>query len=128
MAAVPITLVGMATDESGASHNITFVGMASLTGLSVGGGPARPPLGFWGGRPPEYPDIGGPGPQPPTGGGEHPSHPIELPPPQIPPPEGPPDENGFIKPPPQDGGWAYHSEYGWGMYPAPGQPTPKSGA
>jgi hypothetical protein len=48
--------------------------------------PGGPPLGFWGGRPPEYVDIGGPGPQP------HPEHPIVLPPESIPPdvevPEG----------------------------------------
>jgi len=33
-----------------------------------------PPLGIWGGRPPAYVDIGGPGPQP------KPEHPIVLPP------------------------------------------------
>src|SRR4029077_20293448 len=48
------------------------------------GGP--PPLGIWGGRPPAYVDIGGPGPQP------KPEHPIVLPP-GLPPsvPEGPID-------------------------------------
>jgi hypothetical protein len=45
-----------------------------------------PPLGIWGGRPPAYVDIGGPGPQP------KPEHPIVLPP-NLPPsvPEGPID-------------------------------------
>jgi hypothetical protein len=39
--------------------------------------PGGPPLGTWGGRPPNYVDIGGPGPQPPAGA--HPSHPIWRP-------------------------------------------------
>ena len=42
----------------------------------------QPPLGIWGGKPPEYVDIGGPAPQP------KPEHPIVLPPdlpPEIPP-------------------------------------------
>jgi hypothetical protein len=49
---------------------------------------SKPPLGIWGGRPPEYVDIGGPGPQP------HPEHPIVLPPdlpPTIPPEGGQPE-------------------------------------
>jgi hypothetical protein len=47
----------------------------------------QPPLGFWGGRPPNYVDIGGPGPQP------RPEHPIYFPPPGQPPLGiwGPPD-------------------------------------
>lgn len=63
MAAVPITLVGVSTDDSGQARNVTFVGMASITGLGVGGGPMPP------GRPPGtiWPD---PGPLP------HPEHPI----------------------------------------------------
>jgi hypothetical protein len=39
--------------------------------------PGGPPPGIWGG-PPLYPDIGGPGPQPPSGA--HPSQPIYWPP------------------------------------------------
>jgi hypothetical protein len=39
-----------------------------------------PPLDIWGGVPPTYPDIGGPGAQP------GPEHPIVLPPGEIPPP------------------------------------------
>lgn len=49
--------------------------------------PGGPPPGIWGGRPPEYVDIGGPGPQPPPGYPTHPwvppygpSHPIYYPP------------------------------------------------
>jgi hypothetical protein len=40
--------------------------------------PPVPPLGIWGGPIDPYPDIGGPGPQPPAGA--HPSHPIVIPP------------------------------------------------
>jgi hypothetical protein len=36
------------------------------------GSPGQPPLGFWGGRPPNYVDIGGPGPQPPGSPGQPP--------------------------------------------------------
>jgi hypothetical protein len=39
--------------------------------------PGGPPLGIWGGVAPPYVDIGGPGPQPPSGA--HPSHPIWRP-------------------------------------------------
>ena len=89
MAAVPITIVGTLTSgaKDGGSEQVTLVGIASLTGLEVGGGPmpGGPPLGFWGGRPPEYVDIGGPGPQP------HPEHPIVLPP-DLPPTLPPPDD------------------------------------
>jgi hypothetical protein len=41
------------------------------------GQPGGPPLGTWGGVAPPYPDIGLPGPQPPSGA--HPSHPIWRP-------------------------------------------------
>lgn len=40
--------------------------------------PGTPPLGIWGGRPPNYVDIGGPGPQPGRPG--RPTHPIYYPP------------------------------------------------
>jgi hypothetical protein len=101
--------------------------------------PGGPPPGIWGGAPP-YPDIGGPGPQP------HPEHPIVLPPvepggppvqiwpspghPAHPivlpdPPPNPPDEDGFVKPPPTGGGWAYHEDYGWLFQPAGQASSPK---
>jgi hypothetical protein len=140
-----VTIVGIETRSDGTSENVTIVGMASLTGLGVGGGPVKPPLGIWGGKPPEYVDIGGPAPQPkpehpivlpPPNGGPppeiwpspgHPSHPIVLPPiDNLPPPGGQPDDDGFVKPPPADGGWAYHQEYGWGLYPKPGEAGPKA--
>jgi hypothetical protein len=71
---------------------VTFVGYMHYTDVGVGGGPMPggpfpshpiapggpvPPLGTWGGRPPNYVDIGLPGPQP------HPEHPIVIPPDAI---------------------------------------------
>lgn len=58
---------------------VTFVGEVFYSDRGVGGGPmpGGPPLGIWGGRPPAYVDIGGPGPQP------GPSHPIVIPPDAI---------------------------------------------
>jgi hypothetical protein len=44
--------------------------------------PGGAPPGIWGGTPPNYVDIGGPGPQP------HPEHPIVLPPGTEKPPPG----------------------------------------
>jgi hypothetical protein len=52
---------------------------------------SEPPLGIWGGRPPNYVDIGGPGPQPPQGGGQPPGYwgggnvPMPTPPIHLPP-------------------------------------------
>jgi hypothetical protein len=104
MAAVPITIVGIQTDDNG-SRNVTISGMASLTGLGVGGGPAEPPPGIWpspghpahpiapGGPPPGvWPWPGRPAHPiapggPPPGiwpGPGAPAHPIVLPPDLIP--------------------------------------------
>jgi hypothetical protein len=138
MADVPVTLNGVLYDLYGrTTQRVVFIGDASYTGLGVGGGPmpGGPPLGIWGGRPPPYVDIGGPGPQP------HPEHPIVLPPvdPGGPPvqiwpspghpahpivlPPPPPEGN---KPPPPDGGWGYSSEYGWGYFPMGQSAGPKA--
>src|SRR5580765_5122931 len=79
MAAVPVTLIGIFTFADGHSVNGTFNGVASLSGLSVGGGPAEPPPGY-----PAHPIAPG-GPPPgiwPSPG--HPAHPIA--------PGGPPPE------------------------------------
>lgn len=55
--------------------------LALITPLGSGGHPdqglPQPPLGIWGGAPPNYVDIGGPGPQPGPG---RPTHPIYNPP------------------------------------------------
>jgi len=135
MAAVEVTLDGMAYDKlARTSRPVVFIGQAFLTGVGVGGGPmpggggpVDPGYGY-----PERPVDPGygypirpvdPGYGVPVGGRPHPEHPIVLPP--DPPPTGPADDNGFIKPPPSDGGWAYHETYGWGMYPKPGSAGPK---
>jgi hypothetical protein len=115
MAAVPITIVGTLTGKAtkegdvSATEQVVIQGIASLTGVEVGGGPmpGGPPLGFWGGRPPEYVDIMPPIPQPPP-----------------PYPDAPPD---VVKPPPEGGGWGYDPAYGWFYVPSAGGPTPKRG-
>ena len=135
MAAIQITIIGTITGKAtkegdvSATEQVTIHGLASLTGLEVGGGPAQPPLGFWGGRPPEYVDIGGPGPQPPKPplgfwGGRPPEY-VDIggPAPQPPMPTEPPVEG--TKPPPPGGGWGYSPEYGWGYFPKPSEPGPK---
>lgn len=93
MAEVPVTLSGVLFDKTNRTQQlVTFMGLASLTGVGVGGGPIippdegqKPPLGFWG--PPDMPPGfwgGGMGPgvkpQP------HPEHPIVIPPGQVPQP------------------------------------------
>ena len=104
MTAVPITIIGTLTGKDG-SENVTLVGMASLTGLGVGGGPIepKPPVGIWPG--PGDPDFPGGG-KPPTiwPSPGHPAHPIYLPPGIWPnPPEGqaPIPEHPIVIPPPE---------------------------
>ncbi len=108
MAAIPITIVGTLTGkatkegDTSATEQVVIQGIASLTGLEVGGGPmpggppvgiwpspghpahpiapGGPPLGFWGG-------VAGPGVEhpiyipitPPPDSGLSPEHPIYLP-------------------------------------------------
>ena len=43
MAAVPVTIEGILTLDTGAEQNVTLAGNLSLTGLSIGGGPIIPP-------------------------------------------------------------------------------------
>ena len=117
MAAVPITIVGTLTGKAtkegdvSATEQVTIHGLASITGLEVGGGPAKPPLGFWGGVAPPYVDIGFPGPQP------HPEHPIVLPP-DLPPTLPPPDER------PIDWKVAWTPVTGWVVIGVPTGPHP----
>lgn len=136
MAAVPITIVGIETRDDGSTCSVTIVGVASLTGLGVGGGPAQPPLGMWGPSDPRptNPIAGwnpgtGTWPTPPTGSGGGPVDPGYSPPwaqvPTEPPPTGEAGEDGFLKPPPEDGGWGYHEEYGWLYSPGADKATPK---
>jgi hypothetical protein len=133
MPAVPITLVGISTDDTGQARSVTFVGMASITGLQVGGGPmpgGKPPV-ISGGPIDPYPDAGLPMPQPPrppviSGGPIDPYPDAGLPLPQ-PPNGGQPPEGGADKPPPDGGGWGYWSEYGWGYFPKATEAGPKGG-
>lgn len=118
MAAIPVTIIGVLTDKEG-SQNVTLAGMASLTGLEVGGGPGdyypAHPIAP-GGKPPSiWPSPGHPahpiapgGPPPsiwPSPG--HPAHPIVIPPEIWPdPPEGqaPHPEHPIVIPiPPPEG-------------------------
>lgn len=88
MASVPITIIGSLTDKDG-SQNVTLTGMASITGLEVGGGPiVGGPPSIWPGRP-EHPIA--PGGEPPSiwPSPGRPAHPIVIPPTIWPnPPEG----------------------------------------
>jgi len=47
-------------------------------------------------------------------------------PPVDPPPGGTPDNGGFLKPPPPEGGWGYHQDYGWVYAPGTGGAGPKA--
>jgi hypothetical protein len=148
MAAVPITISGVLCDKYGRTiQPVTIVGEATLTGLGVGGGPIVPPGQpggpdhIWGPTDPfPTPPIanvpGAPGYRPP---GDHiwgptdprPTPPIAnvpgLPPMPDEPPAGSADEDGFIKPPPDGGGWAYHEDYGWMYSPGASAGQPHSG-
>ena len=124
-----------------ASVPVTIIGHLSFTDVGVGGGPMpggpRPehpiapggpgggqPPGTWGGVPPNYIDIGGPGPQPHPDQGlpPGPAHPIVIPPTQ---PGQPPlviwggGNEPFPTPPiqPPPGGWG-----GGGQEPPTGGP------
>lgn len=54
-----------------------------------------------------------------------PAHPIVIPPPPDMTPDVPTSPGG-IKPPPAQGGWGFHPIYGWGYFPGPGEPGPKT--
>jgi hypothetical protein len=70
MAAIPVTFSGLLFDKKNKTQqNVTFIGLASITGLGIGGGPILPPdvppdqippdLGFWqdpGGYNPDNPN------------------------------------------------------------------------
>jgi len=138
MAAVPVTLIGAVTYDNGTVQNVTFQGVAALSGLGVGGGPAEPPPGIWGGgnQPFPTPPIHlGPGgePRPPTiwppviGGG--PIYPTEPPPhvdntlPPVPPdpPQTPPGTR-----PPEGWSWCFVGSEWLLIYnpPGGGKPSP----
>lgn len=99
MAAAEVTITGLLYDKlARTTQNVVLIGEASLTGLSIGGGPIIPPPPEI--KPPRPPtDIW---PNPPEGQAPIPSHPIALPgdpwwpptqpvdPPSLPPPGSPP--------------------------------------
>ena len=123
MAAVEVTISGVLYDKLNRTvQNVVLIGEASLTGLGVGGGPIIPP-GGGGGSPPGIWGPNDPRPNPPIAfppgwvGG--------IPPEGWNPPEGSGDDQGFIKPPPENGGWGYHEDYGWGYYPGKSGAGPK---
>jgi hypothetical protein len=114
MATVPVTIVGIQTDDTGTTSNVTIVGMISITGLGLGGGPIIPPA-----VPPNYPNIpphpafpiAGPGPFPPGEGyppviGGGPIYPPDIPPGITPPtPPNPGDPTTILPPPAGSSGW-----------------------
>jgi hypothetical protein len=115
---------------------VAIIGKASIYGLNIGGGPILPPdqVPPDGGPPgggvpphPEHPIWGPPGINFPPGPGFPPvaGHPLPPIPPDVPPipPDVPPGT--VVKPPPDAGGWAYISGYGWGYFPMGSGPGPK---
>lgn len=111
MAAVPVTLCAMVypKNKTNAPYPATIVGLAWVTGLSVGGGPmpGGGGEGIWGGSNEPFP-----------------TPPIHIPPEKPVPPEVPSNPSE-PKPPPADGGWGWHPDYGWGYFPGPGEASPK---
>jgi hypothetical protein len=114
MAAIPITIVGIETRDDGSSGNVTIIGMASITGVGVGGGPiipppSQPPSGahpehpIWGPPGINFPDKPG---YPPTVGGG-PILPTPPLPPEVTQPQ-PGDPPVLMPPPAGSGGWPVH--------------------
>lgn len=140
MSATPVTLIGAVTYDNGTTQNVTFQGVAAITGLSVGGGPI-----FGSGGEPSHPIVPPGGyPEPghpivPPGGYPHPEHPIVIPPEDPGPPEGgaPPDNPTEDKPPPEGGGgwgwwasqsaWVYEPKAGVEASPKAAQPQGRGG-
>jgi hypothetical protein len=135
-------LIGTSTTDP--SGQTTFVGVAVITGLGLGGGPmpggpGQPPLSIWGPTDPRpgnpisgIPGLpGGPGQQPGIWGPNdpRPGNPISG----IP---GLPGAPGQQPPPPGGGGgspgswrWVYSPFYGWVLDPGTGgKPQPPGGA
>jgi hypothetical protein len=139
MAAVPITLDGVLYDLlDRTTRRVIFIGDASLSGLSVGGGPmpggpgnGQPPIPggppphpafpIWGGPGAGFPDK--PGYPPVVGGG--PIIPAFTPPKPgdaTPPPDAPPMPT---EPPPPTGAWYWQGLWQmWVWVPSPATSTP----
>ena len=107
MAAVPMTFqcIVYPRDKSVEPYPATLVGMAFITGLSIGGGPVQPPTTS---EPPPLVDN-------------------TLPPVEEPPPDHPLEEMLTLvaKAPPAEGGWGWFPEYGWVYNPGEGGAQPK---
>lgn len=122
MADVPITFRGMMypRDKSLAPYPFTALGVANITGLSVGGGPILPPDEVPPIEPPGEPPLEiwpGPGPIFPIE--PHPEHPIFLPDPILPPVDPP------AAPVPPHEGWNWsHAKAGWYYLYVPGPTDP----
>lgn len=135
MASVPVEIRGTLYDLQTKSARQVFIqGEAYRSDVSVGhplppggGGGGGEPPGTWGGSGEPFPGYGLPGQPPGTWGGSGEPFPgWGLPkPPEGPPPTGEPDDCGFIKAPPEGGGWAYHEKYGWMLDPPAGAAQPK---
>jgi hypothetical protein len=110
MSAADVTISGILYDKlNRTTQQVVLIGEATLTGLGVGGGPmpGGPPPGLW----------------PPGSGIDMPTHPWV--PPSLQPPTQPPTDPTVPKPPPPNGGWGWHPEYGWGYFPmGGGKPQP----
>lgn len=128
MAEIPVMINGMIYDKQWrTARPVVLYGMASYADREIGGGPIypeQPP----GGEHPAFPIWGPPGSGFPGTPGYPPTaeHPIVIPdPPPTEPPTGEPGDDGFVKPPPEGGGWGYSAEYGWMYKPKEGQAGPK---
>lgn len=113
MAAVPVTIVGTATGDDGVAQNVTVQGDLTITGLTVGGGPApggKPPevsFPIWGPPGSNFPDK--PGYPPEVGGGP-------IIPPDLPTEPPDPDAPLFVA--------VWHPDLGWILIPTFPLPTP----
>lgn len=123
MAAVPITIQCLVypRNKTVQPFPATIVGLASITGLEVGGGPIQPPpdipveppLTIW--------------PNPPEGTAPHPEHPIMLPGmpgwPDTPPPDTTPPQ---VEKPHPGWNWSAAKDQWYFLYvPGSGQAQPK---
>lgn len=131
MAEVPVMINGMIYDKQWrTARPVVLYGMASYADREIGGGPiypGQPPSGGGGGggEHPAFPIWGPPGTVFPPGPGYPPvaGHPLPEPPTETPPGEA--GDDGFVKPPPEGGGWGYSEAYGWMYKPQAGQAGPK---
>jgi len=109
MAAVPIQIDGVLWDHAQKKPTkVSLIGQASILGLSIGGGPIAPP------------DTS------PPDGGEHPAHPIVLPP-DVPPEVPPNTPPSSVVKEAGPGGWGYYTDANSALYAAyrPAEGGPK---